>query len=277
MTEEQLQLLRAARPDGQDDDDPVVAEAREAAARAGDAGLVWLESERAVDLKMKSSLGQVEPPPGLEASLFTAMRAARGTAVLPEDLRESVLASVRNPVARPSVAPLENMGSISRRRWLGWTTAAAAAAAFGGVWVWRRSTAIPMTDLTSALAVITAKGVKLGLMSPEKSAIAAWLREHRAPRLGVFPVKLDGLERKGCQIYDIQSHAVSLECLLLPGMRELHLYCSASSGLAGTPASGAPPEVRFYDDLTLATWSQADRTLWLFSHESPDLIRELLG
>ncbi len=277
MTEEQLQLLRAARPDGQDDDDPAVADAREAAARAGDSGLVWLGAERAVDLKMKASLGQVEPPLGLEAALLMAMRAARGTAPTPENLRESVLASVRNPETRTPKDPLENVVPISRRRWLGWSAAAAAAAAFGGIWVWRRSTTIPMANLTAALAAITAKGLELGLMSPEKSAIAGWLRERQAPRLGELPVKLDKLERKGCQIYEIRGHVVSLECLLLPGMRELHLYCTVSSELADSPVSGAAPEVRSYDDQTLATWSQADLTLWLFSHEAPSLLRELLG
>ena len=277
MTEEQLQLLRAARPDGQDDGDPAVAEARAAVARAGDTSLAWLESERAVDLKMKASLGQVEPPPSLEAALLMAMRAVRGTVTPPENLRESVLASVRNHEVQPITAPPQNMVPISRRRWLGWTTAAAAAAAFGGFRVWRRISSIPMVDLTAALAAITAKGVELGLMSPEKSAIAGWLRENRAPRLGKFPVKLDALERKGCQIYGIQGHAVSLECLLLPGMRELHLYCTASAEVAGSPANEAAPDVRSYEGQTLATWSQADLTLWLFSHEAPDLIRELLG
>jgi len=114
------------------------------------------------------------------------------------------------------------------------------------------------------------------LLSSEKSTITEWLREHHAPRLGEFPVKLDELARKGCQVYDIQGHTVSLECLLLPGMRELHLYCTASSGLAGVPARGAAPDIKSYEGLTLATWSRADQTLWLFSHEAPDLIRKLL-
>jgi hypothetical protein len=70
---------------------------------------------------------------------------------------------------------------------------------------------------------------------------------------------------------------VSLECLLLPGMRELHLYCTASSELAGSPAKGVAHDVSSHEGLTLATWSQADQTVWLFSNEAPDLIRELLG
>lgn len=277
MTEEQLQLLRAARPNGQDDDMPAVAEAREALARAGDSSLDWLKSERAVDLKMMASLGQVDPPPDLKAAILTAMRAARGTAPTPVHLLEPVLSTVRYSGAQTPQDSFKNVVPISRRRWLGWSAGAAAAAAFGGIWVWRRATTTPMANLTAALEAITAKGLELGLMSSDKAAIMGWLRERRAPRLGEFPVKLDNLERKGCQIYDIQGHSVSLECLLLPGMRQLHLYSTDSSGLADSPASGVAAVVKSYDDRTLATWSQADLTLWLFSQEKPDVIRELLG
>ena len=267
MNEDQLHLLRAARPSGQDEHDDAVAAARAAAAQDADV-LALLEAERCTDLAMQAALQNVEPPAGLESALLTAMRAARSAVEPPPALRESVLTAVKLPTARRT--------AVSRRRWLGWSAAAAASLAAGSVWWWRRAHAFTMQRLSEELAAITRAGVTLSLMSMDKSAVAAWLREHSAPRAAVFPDKLDALPRKGCHLYDIAGHPVSLECLLLPGMRELHLFTTPSAELDDPPADGAAPAVRAFAGRTLATWTRDDVTMLMFSSQPAEEISTLL-
>ncbi len=266
MTEEQLQLLRAARPSGQDEHDADVAAARAAAAQDGDV-LAQLDAERRTDLAMQDALQSVAPPAGLESALLTAMRAARGAVEPPAALRESVITAVQLP-RRPD---------LSRRRWIGWSAAAAAAVAAGGAWWWRKAHAFTMQQLSEELAAITKKGVTLSLMSMDKSAVVGWLNDHQAPRADSLPDKLDALPRKGCHLYDIAGHPVSLECLLLPGMRELHLFATPAAGLADAPAAGGAAEVRDFADRTLATWTRGAQTMLLFCHEPAAEVRALLA
>ena len=272
MTEEQLQLLRAARLSGRDENDPEVVAARAAAAADAEV-LAWLEEERRTDLAMQQGLRDVDPPPELESALLTAMRAARGHAEPPADLRETVLHAVRLPVAPPTVV----RGDFTRRKWLGWSLAAAASIVASGAWWWRENHAFSMRRLSEQLAAITKKGVTLSLMSMDKDAVVNWLREHQAPRADALPGKLDALGRKGCHLYEIEGHAVGLECLLLPGMKELHLFCTPARGLTDPPADGLAAEVRPFADRTLATWTRGAQTMLLFCTEPPEEIRALLG
>jgi hypothetical protein len=268
MTEEQLQLLRSLRPHGQDEHEAGVPEAR---AAAGHSGLtVDLNKERENDLAMRSALGQVEPPAGLEDTLRIAMRAARGIGEPPAELRESVLSAVRLPQSSVPAA------RQSRRRWLGWGVGIAASLAVGGKWWWETQ-AFTLRRLTGELTAITRKGISLSLMSMDKVAVGDWLTANKAPRLTVLPPKLNELPRKGCHLYDIDGRPVSLECFLLPEMQQLHLYTTPSAGLVNPPASGAGVKITRDGDLTLATWAAEGQTLLLVSHEAPELVRSLIG
>lgn len=268
MTEEQLQLLRSLRPLGQDEHEAGVPEAR---AAAEDAGLtVHLDDERQTDLAMRGALGQVEPPAGLEDALRIAIRAARGIGEPPAELRESVLSAVRLP------RPAGSVTRQSRRRWLGWGAGIAASLVVGGKWWWE-TRAFTLSRLTGALTAITREGISLSLMSMDKVAVGDWLTANNAPRLAVLPAKLNELPRKGCHLYDIEGRPVSLECFLLPDMRQLHLYTTPSAGLVNPPAPGAALEIAADRELTIATWANEGQTLLLVSHESPELIRGLIG
>ena len=268
MNEEQLQLLRSLRPQGQDEHEAGVSEARAAAESAGLA--VHLEDERQSDLAMRAALGQIEPPANLEDSLRNAMRAARGIAEPPAELREAVLSAVR--ITRTPVA----VDRQSRRNFLGWGVGIAASLAIGGKWWWETQ-AFTLGKLTRELTAITRRGITLTLMSMDKAVVADWLTENKAPRLKTLPAKLDTLPRKGCNLYDIKGHAVSLECFLLPEMKQLHLYSTPSSGLLNPPASGGVPEFSQEGDLTIAIWAEEKNTLLLVSHEPPELVRSLIG
>ena len=268
MTEEQLQLLRSLRPQGQDEHEAGVPEAR---AAAEDAGLtVHLDDEHQTDLAMRGALGQIEPPAGLEDILRIAMRVARGGGEPPAELLESGISAVRLP---QSPLPVTRQ---SRRRWLGWGVGIAASFAVGGKWWWETQ-AFTLRRLTGELTAITRRGISLSLMSMDKEAVRDWLAKNDAPRLAVLPAKLNELPRKGCHLYEVEDRPVSLECFLLPEMRQLHLYTTPSAGLMNPPAAGAGVAITRDRDLTLATWAQEGQTLLLISHETPELVRSLIG
>lgn len=264
MTEEQLQILRAARPGGQDEHLPEVAAARRAA-EATPEWLPHLEVERRNDLAMQDALRQVDPPAELEQALRAALRTERGITGQP--------LSPPNSEGRVAAFP----ASIPRRRWLGWGAAAAASLTLGSAWWWWQFRAFSMRRLSDHLAEITRRGVTLSLMSMNKDEVVAWLRDKQAPRADIWPSKLDALGRKGCHLYDIEGHPVSLECLLLPGMRELHLFATPSVGLLDPPKDGLPAEVRSFRERTLATWTRGSQTMLLFSEEPPKEMALLLA
>ena len=266
MTEEQLQLLRAARPSGQDEHDADVAAARAAVAHDPEA-LARLEGERQIDLAMQESLRATEPPAGLEASLLAAMRTARAAAAQPAPPQFQI---VELPASETHAARL------SRRGWLAASAAAAASVALGSIWWWREYRAFSMKRLSAALADITKKGVTLSLMSMDKTAVVDWLINNHAPRADALPEKLDALGRKGCHIYDIEGHRVSLECMLLPGMVEIHLFATLSENLIDPPAPGAPAKVATFSGRTLATWTRGAQTMLLFSEAPTDTITGLV-
>ncbi len=273
MTEEQLQLLRAARPSGQDGQDPAVAAAMAAAQE--DAGLTArLESERQTDLGMQRALRGVEPPTGLQASILAAMRGARSTSHAepppepPPELRQSVLSAVRPPTG--TNAP----PGPSRRRFLGWGLATAASLTAAGLW-WRQR--LTFSTLKEEVAGIAGGPLSLAFMSMDKLAIAAWMQEHSAPHAGSLPASLDALPRKGCQLYTLRGQSVSLECFVLPGMKFMHLFCTPSAGLVDPPAEGAAPEVSASAHGSVASWARGGQTVVIISRENPAAVQAMLA
>lgn len=271
MNQDQYQLLRAARPSGADEREPAVVAAR--AAAAAQPGMTeQLAKERAMDLAMGTALRKAEPPPGFEAAMLTAMRAARGGADPPVALEETVLTAVRIP----PVPDKSNIVPLRRRAWLGWGAAAAAALA-AGAFQWWRTAAFSMHRLSRELATISAQGVRLSLMSMDPAAINGWMSYYQAPRPGPLPDKLAALPRKGCHLYEIDGHPVSLECFLLPGMKELHLFCTPAAALLDPPPEGVPPGLRTVHGRTLATWTRGGQVALLFSQEPAAVLTELLA
>lgn len=271
MNQDQHHLLRAARLSGRDEHDPAVLAARAAAALQPDL-VAQLEQEHQRDLAMRAALHEAVPPAGLEAALLTAMRAARGHVDPPASLQQSVLTAMQQPPVSDQISAPR----FSRRHWMGCSAAAAAALAAGSVWWWR-SVAFSMHRLSRELATISAYGVQLSLMSMDPAAINGWLGYYKAPRSGLLPDKLQALPRKGCHLYQIDGHPVSLECFLLPGMRELHLFCTPAAGLLDPPPEGGNPDIHAVDGRTLATWTRSGQTILLFSEESPGTMQSLLS
>ena len=264
-------LLRAARPSGQDDADPAMQAAREAAAR-DPALAAKLAAERRTDAEIARAVRAVEPPAELEAHLLTALRAARQQTEPPPELETRVLEALHTTRAATTEAT-----ATSRRNWLAWAAAAVTAALAGGAAWWRQRPTFTLAALTARLTTIAREGVTLSLMSMDKAAVAAWLRDARAPRIGLLPPKLDALGRKGCHLYDIEGHPVSLECLVLANMQVLHLFTTPATELRDPPPTGQPPAIAARDGFTVGVWTREGLTLVLISEEPPATLQALLG
>ncbi|MEM1084624.1 MAG: hypothetical protein AAGI48_10985 [Verrucomicrobiota bacterium] len=246
-------IIRAARPSGKDDVDPQLRAAREALAHHPELA-AELEAERELDQRIAEAHRDMPAPEDLEERLVATLRETR-----------------RSATSKPDniVTP-----TFTRRRWIG-AAAAAVAVTAGGLW-WRRSQLLPMPRLATRLAEESRNGVTLSLMSMQTDEVVGWLRDNQAPRAARLPEKLEALGRKGCHLYDIEDHPVSLECFLLPGMREIHLFTTPSSGLSGEPSPADGVNFTREDQLTAAYWSQGDQTMLLFSEVSESELSEIL-
>lgn len=223
------------------------------------------------DEPMARALGSAEVPPELPARLVAAMRAARMEAEPPAELEQRVLAAVRSAV------PVQK-AAISRRRWIVGLSAAAAAVAAGGSWWWsRQRRPLSMDGLVEELADISSSGVWLALRTPDKGAIAAWMHRKSAPRAADYPPALDSLGRKGCKLYYIAGHPVSLECFVLPDGALIHLFCTGKEELTDAPPAGTAPKVFAAHGHTVATWTNGAHTVVILSRESPATIKPLLA
>ena len=247
-------LVRSARPSGVDDADEEVAAALEAL--RGDPAFeeAW-RAEREIDRSIAGEVQGTEPPPGLEDRLIRALREARAGGQASAGGRDDGKA-----------AP------ISRRRWLGLGLAAAGAAAVGGILYGRKLGRLPFDTLTGQLARISRDGVTLSLMSMDRDEVVSWLLDRKAPRAEVLPDGLDALPRKGCHVYEIEDHEVSLECFLLPGMRELHLFTTPAAGLSGEPVAYGSVA-----GLSSAGWTRGSQTMVMLSEVPAAELREVLG
>lgn len=243
-------VLRAARPSGKDDDDAQIRAAREA---ADPALLAELAEERVFDESVAADLRSNEPPADFEEQLIAAMRAAR---------------------AQPSLTVVPP-ARLTRRSWIGWA-AAASLAGGAGTWWLTVGRGTRFDDLVDRLAKISKDGVTLSLMSMDRLEVGIWLRKAGAPRTASLPESLHVLPRKGCHLYDIDGRPVSLECFLLPGMRELHLFTTATRGLRGAPNDQAS-RIATAGGLTAGSWTRDGKTMILLSEESSATITDLLA
>ena len=272
MNEEQLQTLRAARLSGKDEAEPGVRLARAAATLDPGIG-AQLASERVTDLSMQQALDELKPPAHLEASLLSVMRATLTHAEADVSAPHGGNLDAASTTAPPQKVVLLS----SRRRWLAAISAAAAAITVGALWSWRRASTLTLDKLSAELASIAETGVTLSLVTTDKAEVAGWLRDHAAPRAASFPVPLDALPRIGCHLYDIQGRPVSLECLLLPGGAELHLFSISSAELFDPPVSGAVAHIDRHGPLTRAAWTRGEHTMLLFSEATPERVRSLFA
>lgn len=261
-------ILRSARPSGQDDTDPAIQAARDAAASmpviVGE-----IAAERVADAAIARAVREVAPPPGLEGRLIDAVRATRRQA---EPQQPWPVLTRTSTVGTSTAARGWN-----RRQWLGWAAAAAVSAVTGGLIGLRQRKEFTLENLTRHLMAITRSGVALSFMSMNRAAVLNWMHRTRAPRAEELPPSLDAIGRKGCHVYYIAGHAVSLECFVFPDMRELHLFATPAASLRGAPTAGQPPSVLQREEFTIGIWTHGKVAMVIVTREALADLRALLA
>lgn len=109
-----------------------------------------------------------------------------------------------------------------------------------------------------------------------RAEVTEWLMTRDAPRMDKLPIGLDALPRKGCHIYQIDGRNVSLECFLLPEMRELHVFTTPSADFNDLPQDGAEPIYQTIDGLTAALWRRRDEVMALLTDQPANAVRAVL-
>ncbi|MGB8169158.1 MAG: hypothetical protein WCF18_16800, partial [Chthoniobacteraceae bacterium] len=131
--------------------------------------------------------------------------------------------------------------------------------------------------LTARLLTIAREGVRLSLVTTERAEVRAWMQRAEAPHAASLPAKLDALPRKGCHLYDIDAHPVSLECFMLANGDVMHLFTIPTSHLRDAPGRNAPPQVAAHEGFNVATWARDGKALIFLSSEPIETIRALLS
>lgn len=253
------ELLAAARASGVDDPDlGIAAVLRDHPELAGD-----FDANRQADQLAIKAMAETEIPAGLEEQLIGILRQTRRAA------RQSEPA----PVV-PGIVSFPQRRS-TRRNWLAGAAAVALGAAGGG-WFLAYRRRPSFDDMLTTLARISREGVTLSLMSMDRDEVAAWLTSREAPRAGTIPGGLDALPRKGCHIYQIDGRKVSLECFLLPEMRELHVFTTPAADFRNLPPEGAEPVFKTIDGLTAALWQRDAKVIALVTDQPAEAVRPVL-
>lgn len=237
--------LRALRPDGRDDADPVFAEALAAAAR--DPKLAaWHARERAADAAIAGKLAALAPPPGL---------------------REAILAGAR--ASRPAPA---------RWRQSQWLAAAAAVAVMlTAVAVFRLArpagpgvaelAALATRDFTEAHDAHDGFPRDLGAVQARLAGVAL-------PLGGSLPVDLAELKRGRCRAVRLAGREVFELCFVRDGAW-YHLYVMEASGAPGG-TTRARPEIRATADHAVAAWRDARHVYALVTDAGAGALQRLL-
>ena len=197
MTREEAEvILSAYRPHHADAADPVFREALDLAGK--DAGVdSWLARQHEFDRTVTEKLSSIGPPEGL---------------------RERILESLK-VTARPL--------RFSRIAWPALAAAAVVLVAFflgQQVLTLRNPSSQFQSFYSDALAMVAVKPIpKLDLETANLGITQAFIGQHEAPRLGLFPAKLQAMATAGCRVFVWQQHLASLTCFRLPSANLLHL------------------------------------------------------
>jgi len=169
----------------------------------------WYERSRAFDRLVAERLREIEPPPGLEASLLAGLRLSTPP---------------RRQRARPYLILLAGAGL------------AAAAAVALALLPWPRSgvptpvdapglaatsDSLPATatleEFRSEILGILAELQGLSHVSGDPLDVAAWLADRGAPFEGEIPAVAGEHRLAGCAVLEWRGHRLSLVCFHLPG------------------------------------------------------------
>jgi len=250
-------ILSCRRPRGQDDADPAIREALEAARRDPELA-AWLEREQEIDALLGAKLSALPAPP---------------------DLRTEILAG--QTLVRPAPAFWQRPPA--------WLAAAACLVLGLGVALWMKRTdaAVPGVPLATALPPATFSDMRkdvAGLVlsgfqpqnfTPGLDAAREILAGQQAPSQIELPPFLGGATAYACSVIEWRGRKVAGVCLVKEG-RSMHLFVLPKSQLDAVPGDGEILTAQAGGLSTLA-WNAAD-SFYVLVGDTPDVdVRPLIG
>jgi len=243
--QEAKQVLQALRPNDLNTAEPTVIEAL-VLVESDPELKAWWEAEQSFDLKVAAKLRDVP---------------------LPADLRATILAGRK----------IEQLTPPPRLSY--WLAAAAVLAilCLAGTFKQISDATGPLARTEYAAAVLPLlnhDAPVLGMTSPDRDKLAAWLKARNAP-MGGLPVGLTVLPTLGCQKFAVHGHTVSLICFALAGGGIAHLFIVDQQALSDPPGNNAP-EFNQVQGWSTAAWSDGRMSYLLATQAGPDALKQLL-
>ncbi len=246
--EEIRRRLRAARPGGQDDDAPDVAEALALAQRDPELAR-WLAEERQADARVTEALGTVAVPADLKTAILAQARAK--APARPRSFRRFSLpaffafaalftaaATLLPPLLHPSYTRYEG-------------------------------------DLVGQIA--SGEVLKLAFQSPSHATVEEWLAAHRAPSEIAVPFGLQSRPDIGCRTFEWKGRQIAQVCFALENGKIAHLFVVRNAGWK--PSTAPPqghPQFNRHGDWTLASWRDGTTTYVLAGEGDPATLLRFL-
>ncbi|TDU67275.1 hypothetical protein EI77_03477 [Prosthecobacter fusiformis] len=241
MDDTELHLrLSACRPNGQDNDDPLMREAMEKLPQRP-AVMEWFAQEQSFDLAMCKCVAEVP---------------------VPEHLRSEILAAskIHTPVPR-----------WQRMPWL----AAAAMAALAGLIVIIAEPAAGSdptlaqfeTEIVDLFDTMKTQGFGLDHVTGEISNVSAWLGTQGAPKPYVVKPCTKEARPFGCRTVTWRGQKVAMVCFGR-GDQEAHLFVVLRESLKDLPEE-TPKKVEWVDGYPVASWS-CRKYVYVMMGDSPE-------
>ena len=251
--EEIRRRLRAARPGGQDDDDPLVAEAL-ALAQHDPALAQWLTEERQADARVAEALATVAAPADLR------------------DLKAAILARAKTNAKAPA-----RPRSARRNIVLACLAFAASVAVAATLLLPPRHPSYTRYEGDLVGQIVSGEVLKLAFQSPSHATVEEWLAAHRAPSEIAVPSGLQARPDIGCRTFEWQGRQIAQVCFALEDGKIAHLFVVRNAGWK--PATAPPqghPQFNRHGDWTLASWRDGTTTYVLAGEGDPATLLRFL-
>lgn len=241
MDDAEIQLrLSACRPNGQDNEDPLLREAMEMLPCRPDL-TSWFAQEQKFDRCLCKAVGEVP---------------------VPENLRCEILAATKMSTAVPH---------WQRLPWL----AAAAAVLLGGlIYVIQapqpKETTLAQfeTEIVDIFDHMKTEGFGLEHVTGELSNVNAWLGNQGAPKPYIIQPGTREARPFGCRIISWRGQKVAMVCFGR-GKQEAHLFVVMRDSLKDMPADLEPQKVDHVDGYPVAAWS-CRKCVYVMMGNSPE-------
>ncbi len=242
MDDAELQLrLSACRPNGQDNDDPLLREAMETLPQRP-ALMEWFAEEQAFDRAMCKCLAG---------------------APVPEDLRTQILAAGK-------ISPV-----MPRWQRLPWLAAAAAIALLGAAFAafYQPASANPTlaqfeTEIVDMFDGMKSKGFGLDHVTGEIANVNAWLGTQGAPKPYVVKPCTKEARPFGCRVVTWRGQKVAMVCYGR-GEQEAHLFIVQKDSLKGQSDEPSLQRLERVEGYPVATWS-CRKYVYVMLGDSPE-------